>query len=124
MLYNAPCSAGDLVDRITILEIKCERLPEEKAAICREELHALEETSKQLIARIWPLYAMLKRANEFLWDVEDRVRELLRADDLGPDFVAVARKVAPQNDYRAAIKRQINEVVGSTIVEMKSHAGL
>lgn len=123
MLFNAPCSAGDLIDRITILEIKVDRLPEEKAAISRQELQALTAIADGLTARadIWPLYTMLKRINEFLWDVEDRVRELLRAGDLGAEFIAVASKVAPQNDYRAAIKLKINEVTGSTIVEMKSH---
>lgn len=123
MLYKAPCSAGDLVDRITILEIKCMRLSEEKANIARRELEALEAVSPGLCyaPEIWPLYQMLKRTNEYLWDIEDRVRKLIRTENFGQDFVEVARQIAPQNDHRAAVKRKINDVTGSSLVEMKSH---
>ena len=68
------------------------------------------------------LKAELKQVNEVLWEIEDRIRDCERAQDFGPDFIALARSVYKTNDRRAAIKRQINDLAGSTIVEEKSYS--
>lgn len=123
MLYNAPCSAGDLVDRITILEIKVKRLPPDKSAAAQEELALLQECAGDLPIgfRVFRHYEALQNVNAQLWDIEDRVRALHRAQRYDEEFIETCKPIAPLNDERARLKRVINRAVGSTIVEMKSH---
>ena len=118
-------AAGDLIDRLTILELKAERI---------RDIPKLENINAELatlrlafVASIEPSPALdtlteeLRRINTLLWDVEDEIRGCERAGDLGPRFVALARQVCKQNDRRAAVKRQINELVGSRFREEKSY---
>lgn len=120
---SVPISAGELVDKVTILEIKHERslLPAQKANIQRE-LTALISSLTPLLAAI-PALAEHKRAlrdvNEKLWTIEDDIRRCENAKDFGEQFIALARAVYRTNDHRAAIKRRIDEVTGSDIVEEK-----
>lgn len=121
-----PIAPGELVDKVTILRIKAERIADpEKLRHVRRELEALEAARERLddgseaLAR---LTAELKEVNEALWEVEDALRELERAGDFGPRFVELARSVYHRNDRRAALKRQVNELLGSEIVEEKSYA--
>jgi hypothetical protein len=120
-----PISPGELLDRVTILRIKAERMTDPvKLANVRLELELLERTwaatpraSVDLAADIGALQAV----NERLWDIEDGIREKERAQDFGPGFVELARSVYFENDERAAIKKRINTKLGSRIVEEKSY---
>lgn len=123
---TVPISPGELIDKITILQIKSERMSDEKKlANVRHELNLLTATwgaspySKTNIEAEW---AELKRINSELWDIEDRIRDQERAKDFGKTFIELARAVYFINDERAKVKRQINDKLGSTIVEEKSYA--
>ncbi|MCB1885147.1 MAG: tetratricopeptide repeat protein [Geminicoccaceae bacterium] len=121
-----PVSWGELIDKIAILEIKAERIGEPaKLANVRAELLALEAVRDKAAWRTPEtrrLAAVLKAVNEELWAVEDDIRGCERAGDFGPRFVGLARSVYVTNDRRAALKRALNEALGSTLVEEKSYA--
>jgi hypothetical protein len=115
-----------LFDKISILEIKTERLrdPDRRANVERE-LQLLRKLARDADdAGFREERSALKRVNERLWEVEDRLRELEATADFGAEFVALARSVYRLNDQRAEIKRRINLAAGSTIVEEKSYAGM
>ena len=121
----APVSAGELIDKITILRVKATRIGDAaKEANVRIELALLEETAVRELPQssaLEDLTAQLTEINAALWDIEDGKRDCERRQDFGPDFVALARRVYIDNDRRAAVKRQINTLVGSEIVEEKSY---
>jgi hypothetical protein len=121
----APVSAGELIDKITILRVKAERIGDPaKEANVRAELALLEATAaRELPAsdELERLTAELTAINAALWDIEDDKRDCERRQDFGPAFVQLARRVYIDNDRRAAVKREINLLVGSEIVEEKSH---
>jgi len=123
---NVPIGPGELVDKITILEIKSERLASlEKLTNVRVELAALVAVRDAAIAAsdaLARLTAALKDVNEALWQIEDEIRDCERAGDFGSHFIELARAVYRSNDERAALKRQINDLLGSEIVEEKSYA--
>jgi hypothetical protein len=120
-----PVSPGELLDKITILRIKSQRIHDTaKVANVRAELQLLERTWATLGAAIQQVAAdeqALQSVNEQLWDIEDRIRgkEAVRAFD--QDFTELARAVYHRNDERAAIKQRINAALGSNIVEEKSY---
>jgi tetratricopeptide (TPR) repeat protein len=121
-----PVSVGELVDKITILEIKAERIgdPAKRRNVDRE-LALLRETRDRQ-AQIPPLAALtgeLKEVNEVLWRIEDDIRECEREGDFGPRFIELARAVYRTNDRRARLKRRIDESSGSAIREEKSYVG-
>lgn len=124
MLLHAPVAVGDVLDRLTILALKLDRLPIERRDVVREEHTALAEA--------WrgaglpdpldvPEHAALAAVNELLWDIEDRLRAAEARLDFGPAFVADARAVYVTNDRRAALKRAVNLRFGSRFVEEKLH---
>lgn len=117
MNIEAPCSVGDLLDRITILRIKVKRCTPEQSANVAAELRAL--------ARLWateePEMAELAQVNQALWEVEDRLRAAEAAGSFGDRFIADARSVYRLNDRRAALKRALNLRLGSTLIEEKVH---
>ena len=122
---TVPVSFGELLDKISILQIKSERMSDEaKLANVRRELSALETTwmahpaAGNDIAR---LRGELKAVNERLWDIEDEVRLKEKAQAFDGDFVELARSVYLQNDERARIKKAINLALGSSYVEEKSY---
>jgi hypothetical protein len=121
----APISAGELIDKITILRVKAERIGDPaKEANVRKELALLEATASEHLpasTEIDRLTAELTAVNAALWEIEDGKRDCERRQDFGPDFVALARRVYIDNDQRAAIKRAINAAAGSEIVEEKSY---
>src|ERR1700736_4059113 len=114
-------SPGELLDKITILRIKSQRMTDPaKLSNVRLELRALEETwSASAYARVDIAAAIdaLLRVNERLWVIEDDIRDKERAQAFDAEFVRLARAVYFENDERAAIKRRINAKLGSTIVE-------
>lgn len=119
-------SVGELADKVTILEIKAERIadPVKRTNVGRE-LDQLAATLAPLMAAepgIAPLKAELKAVNETLWQIEDDIRDCERKGDFGETFVKLARAVYRTNDRRAALKRAIDDLVGSEIVEEKSYA--
>ena len=121
-----PGAAGELVDKITILEIKSERILDgQKLQNVRNELALLRklQVDEALSHRLLDeLTRGLKAVNGELWEVEDNIRLCEKNGDFGPTFVALARAVYRLNDQRAALKREINLLFNSAIVEEKSYA--
>lgn len=123
---SVPVSWGELLDKITILEIKRERIE-------RADARANVEREHDLLSRIGGraldepgiavLFARLKAVNDDLWRIEDAIREEEARSVFGADFIALARSVYVRNDERAAIKREINLRLKSELVEEKSYAG-
>lgn len=124
-LLHVPVSYGELLDKITILEIKSERMTDAaKLANVRDELALLEQTWQAHPAACTDIAserAALKRVNAALWDIEDRIRLLEKAQSFDAGFIELARAVYVRNDERAAIKRAINLKLGSRLVEEKSY---
>ena len=117
---------GELLDKLTILQIKAERIGDPaKLANIRHELGVLEACRDAHIpaeSRIEALTGALRSVNEALWDIEDEIRLCEAAGDFGPRFVELARSVYVTNDRRAAVKKEINEALDAAIVEEKSYA--
>jgi len=117
---------GELIDKITILEIKLERISNaEKLANVQTEWQTLIEARDQGINasdELTQLSNGLKAVNEMLWVIEDDIRDCERNNDFGKKFIELARAVYRTNDERARIKHQINELLGSRLVEEKSYS--
>lgn len=122
---SVPVSPGELLDKISILEIKSERIsdPYKRANVERELdlLTGLWHAEARETAEVTARRAELKAINEQLWDIEDAIRERERAGDFGERFVELARSVYRTNDRRAETKRAINDLLGSSIIEEKSY---
>jgi hypothetical protein len=122
----APVSAGELIDKITILRIKVERISDPgKVAMARAELNQLSLIADRHIAFTDDIYEFadeLQAVNERLWDIEDDIRKKEKARKFDDKFIALARSVYINNDERATIKRKLNEALGSQIVEVKQYA--
>ena len=118
----APISLGELIDKITILQIKTQHLRGTALENVKKELEALETTLNDLQLNIDPtLIQRLKEVNQDLWQIEDDIREQERQKSFGETFIHLARSVYQQNDQRAAIKKEINTTYGSVFVEEKSY---
>lgn len=120
-----PVATGELLDKITILRIKSERIVDAaKLVNVRRELELLEDIWRGLDdgdERVADCIDRLKAVNEALWEIEDRLRAKEAREAFDGDFVELARSVYFSNDKRAAIKREINKLTGSTLVEEKSY---
>lgn len=119
-----PTSWGELLDKITILEIKSERLTSKGAiANVRKELRELSAAADRIGhgEELTALKASLKAVNEALWNIEDRIREQESKQDFGATFVELARSVYRTNDERGRIKRAINLLLKSDLVEEKQY---
>jgi hypothetical protein len=123
---RVPVSPGELLDKVTILRIKSQRMTDPaKLKNVHIELSALEDTwrnSPYAQVDIAADIEALQKVNERLWVIEDGIRDQERAKDFGAEFVRLARAVYFENDERATIKRRINLRLGSSIVEEKSYA--
>jgi hypothetical protein len=121
-----PISPGELIDKITILEIKSQRMTDAaKLHNVRTELTLLSETWKGSpfsVTDISTEWAGLRDVNAKLWDIEDRIRDKERDGLFDAEFIELARAVYVTNDERAAIKKKINTKLGSALVEEKSYA--
>jgi len=133
MIVEAPISIGELVDKLTILEIKCDNINDpgkspniykelklltkkwnevfKDSKITKKQLDALREATKEL-----------KTTNTKLWEIEDNIRECERNKNFNNDFINLARAVYVTNDRRSQIKKDINNLLGSEIVEEKSYS--
>jgi hypothetical protein len=121
-----PIATGELIDKITILEIKVERVTDAaKTANVRTELALLRERRDAVLPpdqKLDELARRLKAVNERIWDLEDAIRDCERRGDFGTAFVTAARAIYRTNDERASVKREINVVTGSNLIEEKSYA--
>ena len=124
-MIRAPCSIGELIDKITILRIKAERIADaSKLGNIRRELELLEDIARDeglVGAAIESLADRLAQVNASLWDVEDALRACEREGDFASRFVALSRSVYVLNDERAALKRAANDLFGSALIEEKSY---
>lgn len=122
-----PVSIGELVDKITILEIKAERIGDvAKLANVRTELDGLLPLLERQLAdapELAALRAELKAVNEAMWDIQDRLREHEAAQVFDGEFIQLARGVYRTNGQRVAVKNRINQVAGSALVEEKQYQG-
>lgn len=124
-MIEIPVSWGELLDKLTILEIKTERIADDdKRANVSTELALLRSrwSADHGNGRVFGLTSALKGVNETLWRIEDEIRECERRKDFGPRFIELARSVYITNDERARLKRAINALMGSAITEEKSYA--
>lgn len=124
-VIKVPVSFGEVLDKITILEIKSERIKDEaKVRNVRLELDELSATWAEAVKdqdAIAELRRQLKAVNEELWVIEDDIRDEEAKQDFGPKFIELARAVYVTNDKRAALKKDINLALGSRFVEEKSY---
>ncbi|MBB5721115.1 hypothetical protein FHS72_000722 [Loktanella ponticola] len=120
-----PIAAGELIDKLTILQIKSERIKDAtKLANVRHELEVLQGVADAALPQSQSLHQLqtkLYSINADLWVIEDDIRAFEGRGDFGVGFVALARAVYVTNDERAAIKKEINLLLGSAIVEEKSY---
>jgi len=131
MTPMVPASVGDVVDRLTILNIKFERLAADdprRAHVANERQRLREALTQQCGFDIDELFSRqpvreLADINGKLWDVEDDIRRCLAEEDFGEEFIRLARAVPELNDRRSALKYEINRRTGSEIVEVKSYEG-
>ncbi len=121
----APVSWGELLDKIAILEIKAERIAAPAAlANVKNELAKLNTVAAEVAGRgaeLTALRADLKRINETLWEIEDDIRAKEAAGEFDARFIALARAVYQSNDERGRLKREVNRVLGSGLVEEKQY---
>lgn len=124
---TVPVSWGELLDKIAILEIKRDRIDRPEAlAHVRREHGLLRRAAARVLDRapIVALFAALKHVNEDLWEIEDAIRAEEARARFGARFVQLARSVYQKNDRRAALKREINRLLDSDLVEEKSYRDL
>lgn len=123
---EVPVSLAELLDKITILEIKLESIEDaEKLKNVSFELRILNEKKNEAgiesAGKILELQSRLKELNKLIWDGEDSVRNLDHKNNFGQEFIDIARSIRQWNDARAKIKREINIFLGSSIIEEKNH---
>ena len=125
MSIKIDISFGELLDKITILEIKFDRIDDTlKIANVQKELSVLTDTWENAgidVSSVDEERQALKEINETLWEIEDDIREHEASKTFGPDFILLARRVYQTNDRRARVKRLVNEKLGSALTEEKSY---
>jgi uncharacterized protein DUF6165 len=122
---RVPVSWGELIDKITILEIKLERLnaPAAQKNVARELALLRAELATDVPPGVAALRGELAATNRRLWDIEDAVRRKEAAQAFDAEFIELARAVYRSNDERSRIKRAINDLLGSDIIEEKQYVG-
>ena len=119
-------SAGELLDKVSILEIKLEKIKDKNSQIeIKKEYKILKEiqnSSIKLEDEIKNLFKSIKEVNLKLWNVEDKLRICEKNKDFGKNFIELAREVYFNNDKRSKIKSEINKILGSNIKEVKEYA--
>ena len=124
----APISTGELIDKITILEIKIEKIQDNnKQKFVKHELESLNKLladinfSKDQKKTVNSLKEQLNTANRTLWKIEDDIRHLESIKQFNEEFIELARNVYLTNDKRASLKQKLNQITNSDIVEVKSY---
>jgi len=124
-IIQVPVSPGEVLDKITILEIKSERISDPgKLANVKRELELLQAAWLQSVEEdetVHRIHSELKTINEALWEIEDDIRDKERAREFDQVFIDLARSVYVTNDQRAEAKKELNVYLGSEIVEEKSY---
>jgi len=124
-IIHVPVSPGEVLDKITILEIKSERISDaDKLVNVKRELELLQASWKQSVEQddtVRAIHAKLKSINEDLWGIEDDIRDKERAREFDQVFIDLARSVYVTNDQRADAKKELNVYLGSEMVEEKSY---
>jgi hypothetical protein len=122
---SVPVSAGELLDKISILEIKTQRIRDPlKRRLAGEELAQLTEIASAGLAnteQVQSHRAQLRAVNEALWTIEEQIRAKEKASAFDSEFIELARSVYLTNDRRAEIKRELNDMLGSAIIEVKDY---
>ena len=120
-----PTAPGELIDKLTILRLKSEKItdPAKLVNVWHEQaaLQATADAALSASAELPALWEQLYQINAALWAIEDDIRACESRTDFGPDFIRLARAVYVTNDSRAAVKKQINLLLGSAIIEEKSY---
>lgn len=115
-------SNGEIIDKLTILQIKLERIKDEaKLVNIKREFEELSLAASSVLSTSDKLYRALYEVNCELWDIEDRIRDLERKKDFGREFIETARAVYFRNDRRSELKREINIKTSSGFIEEKSY---
>jgi hypothetical protein len=115
-------SNGEIIDKLTIVQIKLERIKDKAKLInLQKEYDELSKSASGLMSTSDELYKSLYAVNNELWDIEDRIRDLERKKDFGKDFISTARAVYIKNDKRSVLKRKINIQTSSGLMEEKSY---
>ena len=127
MLYKIPCSIGEIYDKITILNIKLKKISDpEKLTNIKTELDILTEQSNKIILddkdSLNKYVQELQDINEELWDIENIKREYEANKNFGESFIKISRDVHFKNDIRASLKKEINLISDSKIVEEKEYS--
>jgi hypothetical protein len=126
MSISVKISAGELLDKITILVIKLEKMSDPaKLSNVRKEYDLLMDVYRNEIVESHDLIVLrdrLKQLNERIWNTEDEIRDFERRKDFGERFVELARSAYLTNDRRSSTKREINDLLKSTLVEEKSYS--
>ena len=123
-MINIPVSVGEVIDKISILQIKMNKIQDpSKLELVSKELKLLVDISQEWLVRydLDELLAQLKYVNGELWNVEDKLRIMERDRDFSSKFIELARAVYFLNDKRFSLKNQVNEMVNSTIKEVKDY---
>ena len=124
-IVSAPVSFGELLDKITILEIKAKHISDaEKLKNVNHELHILTQTWQENVesnSQLYDLKSQLTKVNQDLWDIEDAIRMKEMKKEFDDEFIQIARSVYFQNDKRAAVKKEVNALLGSDLTEEKSY---
>lgn len=124
-MINTPVSPGEILDKITILEIKAINISDqEKQKNVRNELTILLKTWDQHVEsskKLLELKQQLKKVNQDLWNIEDNIRIKESKKEFDDEFIQIARSVYVENDKRAAVKKEVNILLGSELVEEKSY---
>lgn len=121
-MIKAPISVGELIDKITILEIKLEKIKNEDALINIQNEHTqLVQLAETILPKLGNFKNKMRHVNEEIWNIEDGVRDCERNKKFDENFIELARSVYFKNDERARIKRKINQLFNSDIVEEKSY---
>jgi peptidoglycan hydrolase CwlO-like protein len=115
-------SNGEIADKLTIIEIKLKHIQDPaKRKNLQNEYEVLDAAVAKIIDKEHKFYKELLNINQELWDIEDTIRDLERDKNFGKKFIETARAVYFTNDKRSEVKRQINELTGSNLVEEKSY---
>jgi len=115
-------SNGEIADKLSIIEIKLKHIEDPaKRKNLQKEYVVLDDAVAKIIDKNHEFYKELLKINQELWDIEDTIRDLERDKSFGEKFVETARAVYFTNDKRSEVKRQINELTGSNLVEEKSY---
>lgn len=131
MIVTIPCAFGELVDKLSILKIKLDKISNHNAQetikteyklLLIEYDRVLDSLSNDVINQLESLQNKLQNVNLSIWNVEDDIRQCESQSNFDDKFIQLARQVYIQNDLRASIKKQINILLNSSIVEVKSYA--